>query len=262
MIKALRTAASGMKAQQMNVDNIANNLANVNTTGYKRSKVEFQDVLYQRLSQAGVSTATGAVIPTNLEIGYGVKPVATTRQYDMGEMTPTENPFDLAINGNGFFQVSLPDGTTGYTRDGTFKISPDGRLVTSDGFYLTPEITIPEDSESVSITPEGVVSVMQVGQSDPTEVGQLELARFINPAGLSAMGHNLLEITAASGDPVTAVPGEEGLGQLAQGYLEVSNVDVVAEMVNMIIAQRAYEINSKAIQTSEDMTQIANNLKR
>ena len=262
MIKAMRTAASGMTAQQMNVDNIANNLANVNTTGYKRSKVEFQDVLYQRLAQAGVSTATGSVIPTNLEVGYGVKPVATTRQYDMGELSATENPFDMAINGNGFFQVTLPDGTTGYTRDGTFKVSSDGRLTTSDGYYLTPEITIPEDAESVSISNEGVVSVMQVGQSDPSEVGQLELARFINPAGLSAMGHNLLEITAASGDPITGVPGEEGLGAIAQGYLEVSNVDVVAEMVNMIIAQRAYEINSKAIQTSEDMTQIANNLKR
>jgi flagellar basal-body rod protein FlgG len=156
----------------------------------------------------------------------------------------------------------MPDGTTSYTRDGTFKISPDGRLITSDGFFLTPEITIPEDAESVQITPEGVVSVMQVGQSEPTEVGELELARFVNSAGLSAIGHNLYEITAASGDPITAVPGEEGLGTIAQGYLEMSNVDVVSEMVNMIIAQRAYEINSKAIQTSEDMTSIATNLKR
>jgi flagellar basal-body rod protein FlgG len=262
MIKAMRTAASGMSAQQMNVDNIANNLANVNTTGFKRAKVEFQDVLYQRLSQAGITAATGAVIPTNLEVGYGVKPVSTTRQFEMGELQASGNPLDLAINGNGFFQVTLPDGTTGYSRDGTFKLSPDGRLTTSDGYFMTPEITIPEDAESISITPEGVVSVMQVGQSDPTEVGQLELARFINPAGLSAMGHNLFEVTPASGDPVTAVPGEEGMGAIAQGYLEVSNVDVVQEMVNMIIAQRAYEINSKAIQTSEDMTQLANNLKR
>ncbi len=262
MIKAMRTAASGMSAQQMNVDNIANNLANVNTTGFKKSKVEFQDVLYQRLSDAGVSSITGSVIPTNLEVGYGVKPVATTRQFAMGELSPTENPFDLAIEGNGFFQITLPDGTTGYTRDGTFKISPDGRLITSDGFFLTPEITIPEDAESVNITPQGIVAVMQVGQNEPTEVGQLELARFINPSGLSAIGHNLYEQTAASGDPITSVPGEEGVGRIAQGYLEVSNVDVVNEMVNMIIAQRAYEINSKAIQTSEDMTQIANNLKR
>jgi flagellar basal-body rod protein FlgG len=262
MIKAMRTAASGMTAQQMNVDNIANNLANVNTTGFKKSKLEFQDVLYQRLNQAGVSTATGSVIPTNLEVGYGVKPAATTRQFEMGELQMTENPLDLAIQGNGFFQVTMPDGTTSYTRDGTFKISPDGRLITSDGFFLTPEITIPEDAESVQITPEGVVSVMQVGQSEPTEVGELELARFVNSAGLSAIGHNLYEITAASGDPITAVPGEEGLGTIAQGYLEMSNVDVVSEMVNMIIAQRAYEINSKAIQTSEDMTSIATNLKR
>jgi len=262
MIKAMRTAASGMSAQQMNVDNIANNLANVNTTGFKKSKIEFQDVLYQRLSDAGVSSITGSVIPTNLEVGYGVKPVATTRQFEMGELQSTENPFDMAIEGNGFFQIALPDGTTGYTRDGTMKISPDGRLITSDGFFLTPEITIPEDAESVNITPQGVISVMQVGQEEPTEVGQLELARFVNPAGLSAIGHNLFEQTAASGDPITAVPGEEGLGRIAQGYLEVSNVDVVNEMVNMIIAQRAYEVNSKAIQTSEDMTQIANNLKR
>ena len=262
MIKAMRTAASGMAAQQMNVDNIANNLANVNTTGFKKSKVEFQDVLYQRISQAGVSSATGSVIPTNLEVGYGVKPVATTRQFAMGELMATENPLDVAIQGNGFFQVTMPDGTNSYTRDGTLKVSPDGRLITSDGYFLSPEITIPEDAESIQITPEGVVSVMQVGQSDPTEIGQLELARFVNPAGLSALGHNLFEITAASGDPITAVPGEEGMGSIAQGYLEVSNVDVVTEMVNMIIAQRAYEINSKAIQTSEDMTQIATNLKR
>jgi flagellar basal-body rod protein FlgG len=262
MIKAMRTAASGMSAQQMNVDNIANNLANVNTTGFKRSKVEFQDVLYQRIQKAGVSTATGAVIPTNVEVGYGVKPVATTRQFEMGELQQTENPLDLAIEGGGFFQVTLPDGTTGYTRDGTFKISNDGRLVTSDGFFMTPEITIPEDAESIQFTTDGRVSVLQVGQTEPSEVGQLELARFINPAGLSAIGHNLFELTVASGDPITGVPGEEGLGNIQQGYLEVSNVDVVSEMVNMIIAQRAYEINSKAIQTSEDMTQIANNLKR
>jgi len=262
MIKAMRTAASGMAAQQMNVDNIANNLANVNTTGFKQSKVEFQDVLYQRLAQAGVSTATGATIPTNLEVGYGVKPVATTRNFNMGELQPTENPLDLAIQGNGFFQITLPDGTIGYTRDGTFKMSADGRLVTSDGFYLYPEITIPEDTNSISISPQGVVSVMQAGQSEPTELGQLELARFINPAGLSAMGNNLYTMTAASGEPLTATPGEEGMGTIAQGYLEISNVDVVTEMVNMIIAQRAYEINSKAIQTGEDMAQIANNLKR
>ncbi|MBD3216653.1 MAG: flagellar basal-body rod protein FlgG [candidate division Zixibacteria bacterium] len=262
MIKAMRTAASGMSAQQMNVDNIANNLANVNTTGFKKSKVEFQDVLYQRINQAGVSSATGSVIPTNLEVGYGVKPVATTRQFAMGELQSTENPLDMAIQGNGFFQVAMPDGTNAYTRDGTFKVSPDGRLITSDGFFVYPEITIPEDAESVQVTPEGVVSVMQVGQAEPTEIGQFELARFVNPAGLSAMGHNLFQFTAASGDPITAVPGEEGIGAIAQGYLEVSNVDVVNEMVNMIIAQRAYEINSKAIQTSEDMTQIATNLKR
>jgi len=262
MIKAMRTAASGMAAQQMNVDNIANNLANVNTTGFKKSKLEFQDVLYQKVSQAGVASSTGAIIPTNIEVGYGVKPVATTRQFEMGEMQPTENPLDLAIEGNGFFQVTLPDGETAFTRDGTFKITADGRITNSDGFYVTPEITIPEDSEAVSITPEGTVSVKLVGQTEPQEIGQFELARFINPAGLSSMGHNLFQQTAASGEPITAVAGEDGMGTIRQGYLEISNVDVVTEMINMIIAQRAYEINSKAIQTSEDMTQIANNLKR
>lgn len=262
MIKSLRTAASGMSAQQLNVDNIANNLANVNTTGFKKAKVEFQDVLYQRIKQAGVANATGETVPTNLEVGYGVKPVATTRQFKMGEIQATENPLDLVIEGDGFFQVTMPDGTQAYTRDGSFKVNADGRITTSDGYYLYPEITIPEDAESISFMADGTVSVMLNGQTDPSEIGQLELARFINPAGLSAMGHNLYKPTGASGDAITAVPSEEGMGNILQGYLELSNVDIVSEMVNMIIAQRAYEINSKAISTSDEMSQIANNLKR
>ena len=262
MIKAMRTAASGMIAQQMNVDNIANNLANVNTAGFKKSKIEFQDVLYQNIRKAGTATAIGATVPAELSIGYGTKVVATVRQFTEGNLTPTGNPLDLAISGDGFFQIQHPDGSIAYSRDGAFKMSAEGQLVNSDGFYLVPEITIPEDAVSVSFGTDGVVEVMQYGQDSPTQVGQIELARFINPSGLSAVGRNLLIPTGASGDPQTDIPTQGGLGQIDQGYLEMSNVAVVDEMVNMIVAQRAYEMNSKAIQTAEDMAAIANNLKR
>jgi flagellar basal-body rod protein FlgG len=262
MIRALRTAASGMTAQQLNVDNIANNLANVNTTGFKKSKVEFQDIMYQTLRKSGVQAAIGAVTPTALDIGYGAKPIATTREYSVGTLQQTGNALDIAIDGDGFLQVQQPDGSTAYTRDGSIKMTAEGRLATSDGFIITPEISIPEDSTSISIGFDGVVSVVQPGSNDATEVGQIELARFINPAGLSAMGHNLFKETPASGTPITGVPSEAGIGTINQGYLEMSNVDVVTEMVNMIVAQRAYEINSKAIQTADDMTSLVNNLKR
>lgn len=262
MIKAMRTAASGMAAQQMNVDTIANNLANVNTTGFKKTKLEFQDLLYTSIREAGVASSTGTTVPTSLEVGYGTRPVATVRQFQVGELSQTGNPLDVAIEGNGFFQVTMPDGTISYTRDGSLKLSADGQITTSDGFFITPEITIPEDAESISIGFDGRISARIVGQSEPEELGQLELVKFINPAGLEAMGHNLYMQTVASGDPVVGIPGEEGLGTLGQGYLEMSNVDVVQEMVNMIVAQRAYEINSKAIQTSDDMSALANNLKR
>jgi len=262
MIKAMRTAASGMVAQQLNVDNISNNLANVNTTGFKRSKVEFQDVLYQNYRRAGTVSAVGALVPTNLAIGYGARAVATVRDYSPGDLNMTGNPLDLAISGAGFFQVLMPDGSIGYTRDGAFKISADGQLVTSDGFFLQPDITIPQDASSIAIGLDGDVSVLIPGNQDPQSLGQLELARFVNPAGLSAAGHNLFNPTVASGTAITGTPTLDGFGRIDQGTLEVSNVEVVDEMVNMIIAQRAYEINSKAIQTSDDMTQIANNLKR
>lgn len=262
MLKAMRTAVTGMAAQQMNVDNIANNLANVNTTGFKRSRVEFQDVLYQNFRKAGTATAVGSMIPTNLAIGYGTKPVATIREFSVGDFQHTGSALDLAISGNGFFQITMPDGTTSYTRDGGFKISAEGRVVTADGFFLYPEITIPEDATSISVSIDGAVSVLLVGSEEPQEIGQFELARFINPAGLSAIGHNLYNETPASGSPILGNPSEEGLGKLDQGYLEISNVRVVDEMVNMIVAQRAYELNSKVIQTSEDMLQISNNLKR
>jgi len=262
MIRALRTAASGMAAQQLNVDNIANNLANVNTTGFKRAKIEFQDLMYQTMRKSGVSSTTGAIVPTSLSIGYGTKPVASVRQFHIGEISQTDNPLDLAIDGDGFFQIQMPDGTTAYSRDGSIKLTADGSFATSDGFFLTPDISIPEDAQSIAIGFDGKVSVMQAGSNDPVEVGQIELARFINPAGLSAIGHNLFQETPASGAPLTGVPSEQGLGSLHQGYLELSNVDVVNEMVNMIVAQRAYEISSKAIQTADDMSSLVNNLKR
>jgi flagellar basal-body rod protein FlgG len=262
MIKAMRSAASGMIAQQMNVDNIANNLANVNTNGFKRSRVEFQDVLYQNYRQAGAATAIGSVIPTNLAIGYGTRPVATVREFSVGDLMQTGNPIDMAISGNGFFQITLPDGTTAYTRDGAFKLSAEGQIVTSDGFFLSPEVTIPEDATSIGISIDGEISVLLVGNDEPQVIGQIELARFVNPAGLSAVGHNLYTITGASGSPILGTPTQDGLGKIDQGYLEISNVKVVDEMVNMIVSQRAYELNSKVIQTSEEMTEIANNLKR
>jgi flagellar basal-body rod protein FlgG len=262
MIKALRTAASGMVAQQLNIDTIANNLANINTTGYKKSKVEFQDVLYENIRRAGTNVSAENVVPVNLQVGYGSKPIATVRTFETGEMNPTNNPLDVAVQGNGFFQIQMPDGTIAYTRDGAFKVSGDGRLVTADGFFLTPEVTLPQDTQAISIGIDGRVQVSLPGQLDPQEVGQIELAKFLNPGGLNAIGHNLYLSTASSGDAILGNPSENGFGELAQGYLEMSNVEVVDEMVNMILAQRAYEINAKAIQTSDDMSRVANELKR
>ncbi len=262
MIKAMRTAASGMSSQQMNVDNIANNLANVNTTGFKKSKIEFQDVLYQNYKRAGSATAVGSSAPTGLAVGYGTKPSATVRSFSNGDLQLTSNPLDVSIEGDGFFQVRQPDGSTAFTRDGAFKLSADGRVVTSDGYVMLPELTIPENATAISIGRDGTVEAQLVGQDDSSPIGQIELARFVNPAGLVAIGRNLLIQSGASGSPLTGTPGLSGLGQINQGYLEVSNVSVVDEMVNMIVAQRAYEMNSKAIQTADDMSSIANNLKR
>jgi flagellar basal-body rod protein FlgG len=251
-----------MVAQQMNVDNIANNLANVNTTGFKRTKVEFQDVLYQNYRKAGTATAVGTMVPTNLAIGYGTRPVATVREFSVGQLQKTDNPLDVSISGNGFFQINMPDGSIAYTRDGALKMSAEGQIVTTDGYYVTPDLTIPEDATSISIGLDGDVQVLLIGSSEPQSIGQIELARFVNPAGLSAVGHNLYTETPASGAPITGFPGEDGFGKLDQGYLEISNVKVVDEMVNMIVAQRAYELNSKVIKTGEDMMQISNNLKQ
>lgn len=262
MIKAMRTAASGMTAQQMNVDVIANNLANVNTAGFKKSKIEFQDILYQRLRSAGTESAAGSTVPISLEVGYGTRPTATQRSFTMGSLQLSGNPLDMAIEGNGFFQVLMPDGTMAYTRDGALKLSAEGQIVTSDGLFLQPELSIPADATDINVSADGIVSVIVSGDSEPQDIGQIELAKFINPAGLQATGHNLFISSASSGEPILGNPTLEGFGRINQGYLEMSNVEIVDEMVNMIVAQRAYEINSKAIQTSEEMTQIANNLKR
>ena len=262
MIRALRTGASGMIAQQLNVDTIANNLANVNTTGFKKSKVEFQDVLYQNVRRAGTNVSTENVVPVNLEVGYGAKPISTSRIYSVGDLMPTNQPLDLTITGDGFFQITMPDGSTAYTRDGSFKLSADGRMVTNDGFFLVPDITIPQDATGISVGIDGTVQVKLPGQPEPQDLGQIELAKFLNPGGLDAVGHNLFLMSASSGDAILGNAGQDGFGELAQGYLEMSNVEVVDEMVNMIIAQRAYEINSKAIQTSDDMLSLINNLKR
>lgn len=262
MLRTLWIAASGMEAQTLNIDVISNNLANVNTTGFKRSRPDFQDLLYQTLKPAGVASTSNTQVPTGIQVGQGTRPVAVQKIFIQGDYQNTQNQLDVAIEGDGFFQIEQPSGETAYTRAGSFKLDSEGRIVTSDGFLVTPGITVPSDSLSVSIGTDGTVSVLQAGQAEPSEIGQIELARFVNPAGLHSIGRNLYIQTLSSGEPITGTPGIDGFGTTAQGFLEMSNVSVAEEMVNMIIAQRAYEVNSKAIQTADDMLQIANNLKR
>ena len=262
MDKALMVAASGMQAQKMTIDIIANNLANVNTTGYKKSALMFQDLLYETIKSAGENTGGDQRRPSALQVGNGTRIVATQRSFRQGSVEATENPLDIAIEGDGFLLVRLPDGTNAYTRDGSLKLTAEGTLVTADGYIVEPEITLPEDTQQISIRKDGQVEVTIAGETEPTELGQIELARFVNPGGLEAMGQNLFKETIASGAPFIGNPGSDGLGLLHQGYLETSNVDVVQEMVNMLEAQRAYELNSKTIKTAEDMSRIVNNLKR
>ncbi len=262
MMRSLWTAASGMVAQQANIDVISNNLANVNTTGFKKNRTDFQDLMYQTLRQAGTNTGADNELPTGVQIGHGVRQVATQKIYTQGSFQSTGNDYDMVIEGDGFFQIAMPDGTIAYTRDGSFKTDGDGRMVTSEGYLLEPQITIPDGALELSVSAEGIVSVKMPDQEEPEEIGQIELARFINPAGLESIGRNLLKETGASGAPVVNNPGTDGAGTLVQKYLEMSNVQVVEEMVNMIVAQRAYEVNSKAITTSDDMLGIANGLKR
>jgi flagellar basal-body rod protein FlgG len=262
MIRALYTAASGMNAQQANIDNIAHNLANVNTTGFKKSRVEFEDLVYQVAKAPGTPTSAAGEAPIGLETGLGTRPIATARDFSRGNLRATSAPLDLAIEGSGFFQVTLPDGQTAFTRNGALHLSAEGQIVTAEGYALEPQIAIPANATSISISKEGVVSVAVAGESAPQQVGTIELATFQNPAGLSALGSTLFAVTTASGEPTTAVPGQEGLGTLAQGFLEESNVSVVEEMVNMILGQRAYEANSRVVKTADEMLAQVNNMVR
>lgn len=263
MNRALFTAATGMIAQQTNIDTIANNLANVNTTGFKKSRVNFQDLLYETLRPAGTETAAGTTIPEGIQIGHGVRPSSVAKVFSGGNLIQTGNPLDLVIEGDGFFQLELPDGTTAYTRDGAFKMNQDGMIMTVDGYPLTPAMNIPVEFEQISVGSDGTVSVSVPGSSTPQNLGTLTLVRFPNTAGLDArLGRNLLLETQASGPPTEGQPGLDGIGMIEQGFLENSNVQVVEEIIHLIIAQRAYEASSKVIQASDEMLQQANNVRR
>ena len=261
-MRALWTAASGMQAQQLTLDVISNNLANVQTAGFKRSRMDFQDLIYDNLQSPGAASAQGQEIPTGLQLGHGTRAIATQRLFMTGDLQQTGNTLDLAIEGDGFFQIQQPSGEIAYSRAGAFKKDGQGRVVTSEGFALQPEITIPQNALSVTVGVDGTVSVTLPGQQQAQQVGTLQLVRFVNPAGLQSLGRNLFLPTQASGDASPGTPGQDGLGTLLQGFIEASNVNVVEEMVGLITSQRAYEINSRAIRTADDMMQTANNLIR
>ncbi|TAL37050.1 MAG: flagellar basal-body rod protein FlgG [Spirochaetes bacterium] len=264
MMRSLWTAASGMVSQQFNIDTISNNLSNVNTFGYKRMRSEFEDLIYQTVLMAGTPATEFSEVPTGIQVGHGVKTSATQKMFSQGSLQSTENKTDLALEGEGFFKILLYDGTPAFTRDGSFKIDSNRQLVTSNGYMLEPPVVLPENfiMDTLSISQDGRVSVKLVGEDDPVEVGQLEIFRFVNPAGLQNIGGNLAKTTPASGEEIAGQPGVNGMAKTHQGFLEMSNVKVVEEMVNMIVAQRAYEINSKAIQTSDNMLATAIGLKR
>lgn len=259
MLRAFSTAATGMTAQQTMLDVIANNLANVNTTGFKRSQINFQDLLYVKLLEPGTEVASGIYAPSGLEIGSGVRPASTVKVFTAGELQNTGNSLDIAITGEGLLQVTIPDGSIRYTRDGALQTGPDGQLVTTTGYLLEPSITIPTDAVSVDIGKDGGVNVTDPSGTQSV-VGNIELARFPNPSGLSSEGDNLLAETEASGTPLTGLPGENGFGSIQSGFLEKSNVQLVSELVNLITAQRAYEINSRAIVAGDEMLRTANSL--
>lgn len=255
MIRSLWIAKTGLEAQQTNMDVISNNLANVSTNGFKRQRAVFEDLLYQTLRQPGAQSSEQTTIPSGLQLGTGVRPVATERIHSQGGMTQTNNSKDVAIEGQGFFQVQMPDGSTAYTRDGSFQIDQNGQLVTSSGYAIQPAITLPQDAGTLTIGTDGIVSVTTAGQTAPQQVGQLTLATFINDSGLESIGENLYRETQASGAPNESTPGLNGSGTLKQRFVETSNVNVAEELVNMIQTQRAYEINSKAVSTSDQMLQ-------
>jgi flagellar basal-body rod protein FlgG len=253
MMRSLWISKTGMEAQATQLDTISNNLANVSTNGYKRSHAVFEDLMYQNLRQAGANENEQNVLPTGLQVGLGTRAVATSRNFSQGNLQQSTNPLDLAVRGNGFFEIQMPDGTIGYTRDGAFKANAQGQLVTNNGYLVQPGITIPANAQNITIGADGIVSASIPGQTVPQAVGQLQISSFVNPAGLDPKGQNIFAETAASGAPTSGVPGQNGLGDLAQGYVETSNVNVVEELVAMIQTQRAYELNSKAIQTSDQM---------
>lgn len=262
MQRSLFIAATGMEAQRLNIDVISNNLANVNTTGFKKSRADFQELLYQGIKSAGASSAEGAELPSGIQVGLGVKPAAVQKMFQQGDFVSTGNNLDMVIEGQGFFQITKPDGEIAYTRAGALKLDSQGKIVNSDGYALEPAITIPANTLQITITQDGTVSALQAGNSAPTQVGQIQLAQFINPGGLNAIGKNMFLPTAASGEATAGNPGTDGLGTINQGFLELSNVNIVEEMVNMIVSQRAYEINSKVVQSSDEMLATANNIKR
>lgn len=256
-MRALFTAATGMEAQQAQIDTIAHNIANVATTGFKRSRTEFQDLFYETLRAPGAEGSDGASLPTGVQIGHGVQLSAINTIFTTGDRLTTGNPLDMAIDGAGFFQIQKPTGETIYTRDGTFKVDGDGNVVTSRGYQLIPNITIPSDALSVTVLPDGTVTAEQAGSSTPTNLGQIELTRFANPAGLRKVGGNIYEATEASGDPENGIPGLNSFGSVAAGFLEGSNVQVAEELVQMILAQRAFEVNSRVIQAGDEMLRTA-----
>ena len=262
MLRSLYTAATGMLAQQTQIDVTSNNISNVNTIGYKKQRAEFADLFYQVMEYAGVEDGSTQGNPTGIEVGLGSRPTAVTKEFTQGNFKESGNSLDLAISGNGFFQIQLPDGSMAYTRNGAFKLDGNGTIVNSDGYKLIPEITIPENVINISISKDGTISVIQAGETTPNQIGKIELANFVNPAGLHSLGDNLLEQTVASGDAITGNPGLEGFGQVRQGFIEMSNVKLVEEMTDLITGQRAYEANSKAVTTSDQMLQTVNQLKR
>jgi flagellar basal-body rod protein FlgG len=260
MLRALHTAASGMEAQQLNIDTIAHNLANINTSGFKFRRAQFQDLLYQNMRQAGASNTATTEIPVGLQVGLGTKPVASEIIFTQGDFAATNNALDMVIQGHGFFQVLQANGQIAYTRNGNFHLNRDGNIVTSDGDLLDPQINIPQDQTSITIGSDGTVSVQQANQTQAQQVGRIELALFQNPSGLENIGKSLFMPTQSSGEATTGTPGENGLGTLMSGYVEQSNVSVVEEMINMIVSQRAYEANSKVIRTADEMFTQANNI--
>ena len=262
MLRSLWTSASGMIAQQTNLDVTTNNLANVNTTGFKRKRADFADLLYQINREPGAPVEPESMVPTGVQVGLGTRVVGTTRYMTQGNLQVTDQPLDIAIEGDGFYQVLLPSGEIAYTRASKWSVDSEGQILNVDGLLMEPAITIPEDATEIMVSPEGLVTVRIAGQDETEEVGQIELVRFVNPGGLRAMGKNLFLESPASGAPIPGFPGDEGLGQVHQGILEMSNVQVVDEMVAMIIAQRAYEANSKGVQTADELLRIANGLKR